>query len=134
MLFKNSKKRVLVSGGDKDFLSVTQALLEFAKLKADTAEDGEEALKKIKKHKYDLLILHVVMPKIDGIKLSQMAKKSQKYAEVPVLFVSDYSSKDVLEVRQREIIERANGYLQKPFKTKVFLDKVKALLEKQSPC
>lgn len=130
MVFWERKKRVLVADDDKDFLSVTQALLEFAKLKADTAENGTEALKLIKKNKYDLLILDVVMPGIDGIKLFQMARKSRRYAKVPVIFVSGHSSKDALEEHQKEIVDKADGYIEKPLKTKIFLEKVKSLLEK----
>jgi len=130
MFFKQRKKRVLVADDDKDFLSVTQALLEFAKLKADTAENGEEALKQIRKHKYDLLILDVVMPGIDGIKLFQMARKSRRYAKIPVIFVSGHASKDDLDERQREIVDKANGYIEKPLKTRTFLETVKALLQK----
>jgi CheY-like chemotaxis protein len=130
MIFKHGKKRVLVADDDKDFLSVTQSLLEFSGFKADTAENGEDALEKIKKHKYDLLILDVVMPKIDGIRLFQMAKKSKKYAKVPVIFVSGHVNKDRLEERQREIVDKADGYIEKPFKTKTFLDTVGGLLKK----
>ena len=77
MLLRNGKKRVLVADDDKDFLGVTRAILEFAGFKVDTAENGAEALKEIKRRKYDLLILDIIMPKIDGIKLYKMAKKSK---------------------------------------------------------
>jgi DNA-binding response OmpR family regulator len=70
------------------------------------------------------------MPKIDGIKLFQMARKSKTYAKVPVLFVSGHLSKDALDERQAEIVDTADGYIQKPLKTKIFLDRVKVLLEK----
>jgi CheY-like chemotaxis protein len=71
------------------------------------------------------------MPGIDGIKLFQMVRKSERYAGIPVLFVSGYSSEEGLEAGQREIVDKADGYIQKPFKTKIFLDEVKALLAKQ---
>ncbi len=129
MIFKRGKKRVLVADDNKDFLGVTQSLLEFSGFKADIAENGEEALEKIKRHKYDLLILDVVMPKIDGIKLFQMARKSRSYARVPVIFVSGQVNKDGLGERQREVVAKANGYIEKPFKTKAFLDAVGKLLE-----
>lgn len=130
MLFKRRKKRVLVVDDSKDFLGVTQSLLEFSGFKADTAENGEEALEKIKKHKYDLLIMDVVMPRIDGIKLFRMTRKSRSYAKVPVIFVSGHVNREELGDRQKEVIDKADGYIEKPFKTKIFLDMVGKLLAK----
>jgi len=128
---KHGKKRVLVAhNDDKDFLNVTRSLLEFAGFRADTVEDGKQALEQIRKHTYDLLILDVMMPGIDGMKLFQMVRRSERYAETPVLFVSGYSSKEGLEAAQREIVDKADGYIQKPFKTRTFLDTVRRLLEK----
>ena len=126
---KRSKKRILIADDNKDFLSVTQSLLEFAGFRAETAKDGGEALRQIKKLKYDLLVLGAVMPRIDGIRLLQMVRKSRRYAEVPVLFISGYSSNGRLETRVREKVSKAKGYMRKPFKTEGFLEMVTALLE-----
>ena len=129
MPIRKRKKRVLVADDDEDVLSVTRAVLDFAGFKVDTAGDGEKALKEIKRHKYDLLILDVIMPRIDGLKLFQKLKKSKRYADIPVLFISGYPVKTVLEERKREIVEKAEAYIQKPFQTKVFLDTVRKLLQ-----
>ena len=91
--------------------------------------NGEEALKKLKKRKHDLLILDVVMPLTDGIKLFQMVKKSKKYANTPVLFISGYPNKIELDEEKKEVVERADAYMQKPFKTKDFLETVRELLK-----
>jgi two-component system response regulator RegX3 len=111
-------------------LNVARSLLEFAGFRADTVQDGKQALEQIRKHTYDLLIFDVIMPGIDGIKLFQMVRKSERYAETPVLFVSGYSSEEGLEAGQREIVDKADGYIQKPFKTRTFLDTVRRLLKK----
>ncbi len=132
MLLRNSKKRVLVADDDKDFLGVTRAILESAGFKVDTAENGAEALKEIKRRKYDLLILDIIMPKIDGIKLYKMAKKSKRYKDIPVLFISGYPILANLQKGKREIVDKAEASIQKPFKTKLFVDMVHALMEKDS--
>ncbi len=128
MQFRKGKKRILVADDDEDFLSAIRAVLEFGGFRVDTAEDGEKALKEIKRHKYDLLILDVIMPRIDGVKLFQMARKSKKYRDVPVLFVSGYPVMTELEERKREIVNKAEAYIQKPFKTKEFLETARKLL------
>jgi len=133
MLLGYGKKRILIADKSKSFLNVTESLLEVAGFRVKTAKDGEEALGQIKRFKYDLLVLGVVMPRIDGIRLLQMVRKSKIYANVPVLFVSDYSSKEGLTTRQEEIAGKAQGHIQKPFMTKAFLEMVAVLLGKNGP-
>lgn len=131
MPFKDSKKIILIADDNKDFLSVTRALLELAGFRIETAKNGEEALGQIKKLKYDLLVLGVVMPRIDGIRLLQMVRKSKRYAEVPVLFISDHSSKRERETRLRKTVCKNEGNIRQPFKAEAFLKMVTALLEKR---
>jgi CheY-like chemotaxis protein len=130
MRFRYSKERILVADKSKGFLSVTKSLLEVAGFSVKTAKNAKEALGQIKKFKYDLLILGVVKPRIDGIRLLQMVRKSKIYADVPVLFVSEYPDKDELIKREEEIAEKAQGHIQKPFMTKTFLEMVVTLLER----
>jgi CheY-like chemotaxis protein len=130
MLLGKRKKKVLVADDDGDFLRVTRALLEHAGFVVDTAEDGEQALKALKKRKYDLLILDVVMPKVDGIKLFQMARKSKRYSKISVLLISGQTSREALAEQEREIADKADGFMEKPIKTKAFMEKVKTLVDK----
>ena len=58
-----------------------------------------------------------------------MARKSRRYAEVPVLLISGHLSREGLEEEKRKIVDKANGYMQKSLKTKVFLETVRTLLE-----
>lgn len=129
MLLRRRKKKILVADDDNDFLRVARAILEHYGFTIDTAENGEEALKAIKKRKYDLLVLDVVMPKIDGIKLFRMVRKSKRYSKVPVLFISGKAGKEEIDEQRREVIEKANGYMEKPIKTKEFIEQVKMLFE-----
>ena len=130
MLLRRRKKRILVADDDEDFLRVARAILEHYGFTIDTAENGEEALKAIRKRKYDLLVLDVVMPKIDGIKLFRMVRKSKRYSKIPVLFISGRASKEEVEEERWKIIKKAEGYVKKPIKTKAFMETVKMLIEK----
>jgi len=128
MLFTGSKKKVLVADDDEDFVNAMRSVLEFEGFNVDTAEDGKEALKQIKRHKYDLLILDVIMPKIDGIKLFRVVRKSKRHREAPVLFISGHSRAESLAGQHQEIIDKADGYIEKPFKTRALLGRVKTLI------
>ena len=54
MLFRKGKKKIFVADDDGDFLAVIRAILEHAGFAVDTAENGEEARKVLKKKMYDL--------------------------------------------------------------------------------
>ena len=92
MFFGKRKKKILVADGDGDFLRVMTAILEHAGYATDTAENGEDAFKAIRKGKYDLLVLETEMPKIDGIRLLEMARKSSRYSNVPILMVGNHGN------------------------------------------
>ena len=130
MQFKRSKKRILVADKSKGFLNVTKSLLEVAGFRVKTAKGGKEALGQIKKFKYDLMVLGVITPRIDGIRLLQIIRKRKIYENIPVLFVSDRSSKEELITSQEEIAGKAQGHIQKPFMAKAFLEMVGVLLER----
>ncbi|RJP16705.1 MAG: response regulator [Candidatus Abyssobacteria bacterium SURF_5] len=130
MLVENSKKRIFVADDSKDFLSIMQSILEFAGFLVETSEDAEEALDQIQKLQYDLLVLGVVMPRVDGIRLLHMVRNSKQYAAVPVIFITGASNKKVMETHLRETDTKAEGYIRKPFKNKAFLEMLTALLGK----
>lgn len=129
MLFKKKKKtRILVADDDEDFRAVMRAVLEFADFDVHTVTDGEEALKELKKRTYNLLVLDVFMPRLDGIRLFQKLRKSKRYKDIPVIFVSAHFASTSLNEQKREIVEQAEAYIEKPFKTKIFLEKVRELM------
>ncbi len=129
MFFKKTNKtRILVADDDEDFRAVLRAVLEFADFVVHTVNDGEEALKELKKNTYDLLILDVFMPRLDGVRLFQKLKKSKRYQKIPVIFVSAHPISTRLNEQKREMVEKAEAYIEKPFKAKVFLEKVKDLI------
>ncbi len=126
MQLADNKKRILIADDNKDFLSIMRTVLEFAGFSVETAEDGEEALDQVKKLQYDLLVLGVVVPRVDGIRLMQAVRSSKEYAAIPVIFIVRSGEKG-RETHPREGC-KAEGYLIKPFKNKAFLDMVMALL------
>jgi CheY-like chemotaxis protein len=130
MLFGYGKRRILVADRSKGFLYTTKSLLETAGYRVKIAGNGEEALGYIEKFKYDLLVLGVSMPGIDGISLLQLVRERKRNAKVPVLFVYDYKGKETLERRRKEIAGRGQAQIKKPFLTNALLEMVDSLIEK----
>lgn len=90
------------------------------------AEDGIVAIELFGKEKFDLAILDILIPKIDGYGVCELIKKQ---STVPVIFLSALSDEKSM-VKGYDSL--ADDYVTKPFSMPVFLKKVKALLRRNS--
>lgn len=90
------------------------------------ASDGDEGLNLFVKHKIDLVILDIMMPKIDGITVLEMIRK---VSSVPVILLTAKSQE---EDKLFGYEMGADDYITKPFSPKVLIAKVKALLKRTS--
>lgn len=88
----------------------------------DTEPDGEEGLGATMVHDYDLILLDVMMPKMDGLTLLGKLRKAGK--STPVLLLT---ARDTIDDRVRGLREGADDYLVKPFALKELLARVDAL-------
>lgn len=75
----------------------------------DTAVDGEDALEKLSKNKYDLLVTDIRMPVISGLELIKRIR--EKNLEIKIIILSGYSD---FEFAKKAIEYSVNGYLLKP--------------------
>jgi len=91
------------------------------------AEDGEEALEKLKTHTPDLVILDVMMPKIDGFQICRMIKKNIFLSKIPVIMLT---AKNSIEDRIYGLDEGADDYIGKPFDLKELLARARSLIRR----
>ncbi len=95
----------------------------------DTAIDGIEAMNKISRNKYDLILTDLIMPNVAGLELVMYIKKSELNADVPVIVISSLTSDNViLDVLSMGVQE----YIPKPFSMNVVIAKIKQILGKKS--
>jgi len=95
----------------------------------DEAEDGVQALGKINKGGYDVLITDWHMPKMDGLELLKTIRKDRLLKNMPVLMISSEAEKDkIMSVLNAGV----SSYLVKPFTAEVFKKKIDQLLDKLS--
>ncbi|HVC18618.1 MAG TPA: response regulator [Vicinamibacterales bacterium] len=106
-----SRPRVLVVDDEasiRDLLSKTLALAEYD---VDAVPDGRSALERMRLYPYDLLIIDLKMPGMDGLSVIREAKRYK--ADLPVIIITGYST-------EASAIEAVNlgvaGYLTKPFR------------------
>jgi len=104
-----------------------QKILELHGLPVDSADSGEEALKKILKYDYSLIILDVQMPGIDGFEVAEILSGSNRTKDIPVIFLSAVN-------KQKKFISRGYetggvDYVTKPVDPDLLILKVKTFLK-----
>ncbi len=92
----------------------------------DFAQDGEEALKKSRVNFYDLLLLDIRIPKIDGYEV--LKKVRLMYPDLPVIFLTGKG--DVKKIMESIAQYKLNGMIEKPFTPEQVLAIVKKYLKK----
>jgi len=110
-------KKVLIVDDEEDILWGLSEELSRHNLEVDTANNGSEALEKIKNKKYDFLITDIRMPGLSGSELLLEAQKIQP--DLKVIVMTAYGSE---EVKEDVLSKGAISYLEKPFDFEQLLD------------
>jgi CheY-like chemotaxis protein len=103
-------KKVLIVDDEQIIRTVLKRILSGIGIASDLADDGQDALKRIDKKQYDLIILDILMPKINGI--SFLKEINQIGYKTNVIVISACSENQILD-QIREL--GVSGYLKKPF-------------------
>jgi DNA-binding response OmpR family regulator len=86
---QGQQKRLLIIDDEPDLTIICGLALEYYGFKVDTFNDSKEALSNFKPHYYDLVILDIKMPKMDGFELYDELKKKDKDVKVCFLTASE---------------------------------------------
>ena len=100
---------ILVCDDDKEIVEAIEIYLSQEGYKVLKAYDGEEALKLLDKHKVDLLIIDVMMPRLDGIRATLKIREKQN---MPIIILSA-KSEDADKILGLNV--GADDYMTKPF-------------------
>ena len=99
--------------------------LEFESYEVDTADNGEEGLKKILENNYNLVILDVMLPKISGFEVCKTVRK--KGITTPIILLTA-KGEEIDKVLGLEL--GADDYVTKPFSLRELLARIKAILRR----
>lgn len=118
-----NKPQLLLAEDEPNFGAVLENYLKLAHFDVDWCKHGKEAYSKVQSKTYDLCILDVMMPEMDGFSLAQEIK--QISPATPFIFLTAKSMKeDVLKGYK----VGADDYLSKPFDADILIEKIKVLL------
>lgn len=117
--------RILIADDDCSLLEQLQQILTSQRYIVETAMDGEKALDKLFDAPFDLIILDIMMPKVDGLTVLEEARKAG--IDTPMLMLT---AKGDVANRVRGLDLGADDYLAKPFSLDELLARVRALLRR----
>ena len=121
------KSKLLLVEDDLNFGAVLKSYLEINELEVDWVDDGREALPAFQQKKYNLVLLDVMLPNMDGFSIARKIKESG--SDVPFIFITAKTLKeDILEGYKTG----ADDYITKPFDSEIMLYKIKAILTRGS--
>jgi CheY-like chemotaxis protein len=108
---KNTSKKILIVDDNPNMSVLLSDILEIFEYQGFHAQDGEEALTKLKTEDFAMVFTDLRMPKMDGIDLLKAIKND--HPEMPVVVITGYS---LGETQNLLLNQRADGLLNKPFK------------------
>jgi CheY-like chemotaxis protein len=76
---------------------VTSAQLKKAGYRVDTADNGAEAISSCKKAKYDLILMDLMMPEVDGFRATQSIRKIKRYQKTPIIAFTALNDRQTIE-------------------------------------
>lgn len=118
-------KKILIVDDEQDIVETLKFMLEAEGYECFCAYDGEEGLSLAKEIIPDLMILDVMMPKINGYKISRLLKYDTKYKDIPILMVTARSQDEDRLIGEETGV---NEYITKPFELDCVIQKVKEYL------
>ncbi|MBL8372173.1 MAG: response regulator [Burkholderiaceae bacterium] len=117
-------KKVLIVDDSKTELMFLTDLLQKQGFLVRTAENGEEALKRLAEDKPDLILMDVVMPGQNGFQVTRAISRDPLYSDVPVIMCT---SKNQETDRVWGMRQGARDYVTKPVDSEELLSKIRAL-------
>ena len=117
-------KKILVVEDEKDIQNIIKAFLENAGYKVETADDGLDGINIIQKNRFDLILLDIMMPKIDGFVVCEMIRKN---SNVPIIILTALTDE---ESQLKGFDKLADDYITKPFSMPIVLKHIEAILRR----
>lgn len=120
-------KKILIVDDEQDIVESLKFVLEGADYTCYCAYNGEDGLRLAKEIVPDLMILDVMMPKINGYKISRLLKFDNKYKNIPILMVTARSQDEDKLIGEETGVDE---YITKPFELEAVVEKVNQYLKK----
>lgn len=119
--------RILLVEDEENIRETVKLNLELENYEVVSTDDGKKALKFTREQHFDLLILDVMLPEVDGFQICEQVRLTNR--EVPIIFLT---AKDTAQDRIAGLRKGADDYLTKPFNLEELLLRVEKLIQRTS--
>lgn len=117
--------RVLLAEDEPDIQLITRLALEDAGHEVVAVEDGLQALERLARETFDVVLLDVMMPRMDGFTVCAQIQTNPQIRHLPVIFLTA----NVQESDADQVMNKgARGYIIKPFDVYHLADRIVALM------
>jgi len=120
--------RVLLCDDEPVIRELVRTMLSSGSVEVDVAPDGVECLKAAKSRPFDLILLDIVLPGMDGITVCRLLKSDPFTSRVPIYMLTAKAKAADVESAKRA---GADGYINKPFKGAELMDLVEEMQKKR---
>lgn len=119
-----SQHKILIIDDERSIRRTLRDILEYEKYEVDDAEDGIQALEKLKEGSFDLILCDIKMPKMDGL---EVLIKAQELSDAPIVMISGHGN---IETAVDALKSGAYDYIAKPLDLNRLLVTVRNALDK----
>lgn len=121
----DDKGHILIVENEKQIAHFMKMELEHEGYDCDIERNGARALDRIGQHHYDLILLSILLPDMDGLTI---CSRTRSVSDIPIIMVS---SKDDINTKVLSFDLGANDYITKPFNSKELFARIRGLLRKK---
>ena len=119
-------QNILIVEDDMDIQELLREFLKEAGYEVMVASDGVEAMDLFAKNQYDLILLDIMLPKIDGFGVCELIRKQ---SQVPIIMLTALGGE---EEQIRGLDLQVDDYITKPFSVPILIRKIAAVLRRSS--
>ena len=120
-------QNILIVEDDTDIQELLREFLKEAGYGVTAASDGIEAMELFTKNEYDLILLDIMLPKIDGFGVCELIRKQ---SQVPIIMLTALGGE---EEQIRGLDLQVDDYITKPFSVPILIRKIAAVLRRSGP-
>ncbi|MSN25722.1 MAG: response regulator [Geobacter sp.] len=119
------KKKILIVEDEESLLKLETILLTIKGFAVVGAYTGQMAIEKLATEEFNLVLLDIMLPDIDGFEICRQIRNNPRTADLPIVMLT---AKKSPEDHERGLSCGANAYLHKPFKSAVIIEEISNLL------
>ena len=120
-------QNILIVEDDTDIQELLREFLKEAGYGVTAASDGIKAMELFAKNEYDLILLDIMLPKIDGFGVCELIRKQ---SQVPIIMLTALGGE---EEQIRGLDLQVDDYITKPFSVPILIRKIAAVLRRSGP-